>query len=199
MLRKAGSNSHRENRPTMYYPLFWDKSTQKLRLPQREYDEEQQKYILNDVLRPDEVSVYPIKDDGSEGCWYFGVDNIVNHIDYLKAEIQDNGIIYVYYRRRPNEGVQPLTTWGDSKYSATEHGTDLLKKMGIPFEYPKSIHAVEDCLRVSGCHSSAIVLDYFGGSGTTSHAVINLNKEDGVYGKRKYILIDMALFIRMLS
>jgi adenine-specific DNA-methyltransferase len=62
--------------------------------------------------------------------------------------------------------------------------------MDIPFDYPKSIHAVEDCLRVSGCHRNAVVLDYFGGSGTTSHAVINLNKEDD--GNRKYILCDMA-------
>jgi len=191
MLRKAGSNSHRENRPTMFYPLYWNKETGKLRLPEMEgYDEVKKEFIITEAPGEGEISVYPIKDDFSEGCWYFGIDNIKEHVDYLKAEVQNSGIIYVYYRRRPNEGVQPLTTWGDAKYSATEHGTDLLKKMMIPFDYPKSIHAVEDCLRVSGCHHKAIVLDYFGGSGTTSHAIINLNKIDE--GFRKYILCDMA-------
>lgn len=190
MLRKAGSNSHRENRPTMYYPLYWNQKSGKIRLPLLEYDEETKTYTILEEPNAEETVIYPIKDDRSEGCWYFGVENIKAHVDYLKAEVQSNGIIYVYYRRRPNEGVQPLTTWGDAKYSATEHGTDLLKKMDIPFDYPKSIHAVEDCLRVSGCDKNAIVLDYFAGSGTTSHAVINLNKEDE--GNRKYIQCDMA-------
>lgn len=190
MLRKAGSNSHRENRPTMYYPFYWNKATNSFRIPKMEYNEEGKAYDIQEEPTVQETVVYPVKDDGSAGCWYFGVDNIKDHIEYLKAEVQNNGITYVYYRRRPNEGVQPLTTWGDAKYSATEHGTDLLKKMDIPFDYPKSIHAVEDCLRVAGCYSNAIVLDYFGGSGTTSHAIINLNKED--HGNRRYILCDMA-------
>ena len=190
MLRKAGSNSHRENRPTMYYPFYWNKENGTFRLPEMDYIEEAKSFEIKEDPGANETVVYPVKDDGSEGCWYFGIDNIKEHVGTLKAEIQESGITYVYYRRRPNEGVQPLTTWGDAKYSATEHGTDLLKKMDIPFDYPKSIHAVEDCLRVSGCHRDAVVLDYFGGSGTTSHAVINLNKEDE--GNRKYILCDMA-------
>lgn len=190
MLRKAGSNSHRENRPTMYYPFYWNKEMGTFRVPDMDYSDEQKSYIIKEEPLSTESVIYPIKDDGSEGCWYFGIDNIKDHIGSLKAEIQPSGITYVYYRRRPNEGVQPLTTWGDAKYSATEHGTDLLKKMAIPFDYPKSIHAVEDCLRVAGCHNTALVLDYFGGSGTTSHAVINLNKGDK--GNRKYILCDMA-------
>lgn len=174
----------------MYYPIYWNKDKNTFRLPPMEYNDVTKEYEKIDPLREGEVAVYPTKDDGSAGRWYFGIENIADHIDYLKAEVQDSGITYVYYRRRPNEGVQPLTTWGDSKYSATEHGTDLLKKMDIPFDYPKSIHAVEDCLRVSGCYYDATVLDYFGGSGTTCHAVINLNKEDN--GKRKYVLCDMA-------
>ncbi len=190
MLRKAGSNSHRENRPTMYYPFYWNKESNSFRIPEMEYIEEKKAYNIKEEPTAQEIVVYPVKDDGSAGCWYFGIENIKDHVEFLKAEVQDNGLTYVYYRRRPNEGVQPLTTWGDAKYSATEHGTDLLKKMDIPFDYPKSIHAVEDCLRVAGCHRDALVLDYFGGSGTTSHAIINLNKED--LGNRKFILCDMA-------
>ena len=58
-------------------------------------------------------------------------ENTREIINELKVVRQDNGLYYVYRRRRPNEGVQPLTTWDDSIYSATEHGTDLLKRMGI--------------------------------------------------------------------
>ena len=192
LLRKAGSNSFRTDRPTMFFPFFYDKVTGTLRIPELEYNTASASYIVKELTRENEVEILPIKDDGTEGRWYLGLENTREIINELKVVRQDNGLYYVYRRRRPNEGVQPLTTWDDSKYSATEHGTDLLKRMGIPFEYPKSIHAVEDCLRVSGCHSDAIVFDYFGGSGTTSHAVMNLNKEDGEYGKRKYILIDMA-------
>ena len=55
--------------------------------------------------------------------------------------------------------------------------------------YPKSIHTVADSIRVVSGHA-AVVLDYFAGSGTTAHAVINLNREDG--GKRKYLLVEMG-------
>ena len=56
--------------------------------------------------------------------------------------------------------------------------------------FPKSIHLVEDCLRVSSFGKNDTVLDYFGGFGTTAHATINLNRQDS--GKRKYILIEMG-------
>ena len=79
-----------------------------------------------------------------------------------------------------------------TKYSATSYGTNLLKDMlgDNEFSFPKSIHLVEDCLRVSSLGKNDIVLDYFGGSGTTVHATINLNCQDE--GKRKYILIEMG-------
>jgi adenine-specific DNA-methyltransferase len=56
------------------------------------------------------------------------------------------------------------------------------------FDYPKSVYLVRDCLRVCSLLRGDVVLDYFAGSGTTGHAVINLNREDS--GERKYILVD---------
>ena len=58
------------------------------------------------------------------------------------------------------------------------------------FDFPKSVHLVADCLRVCDLVHDNIVFDYFAGSGTTGHAVINLNREDG--GRRKFILVEMA-------
>lgn len=158
-----------------------------------EYDEVSQEYITKDVLLENEIEIYPIKDDGSQGCWYFGAERAVNEVDEFKAEKQKDGRYFIYRRRRKNEGVQPTTFWDSSKYSATEHGTDLLKRIfgeQEVFSYPKSIFAEEDCLTVSGAERYSLILDYFAGSGTTGHAVINLNRKDG--GKRKYILCEMG-------
>lgn len=82
------------------------------------------------------------------------------------------------------------TIWTNGAYSATEHGSTLLKNF-IPrksFPFPKSLYAVEDALRFYVGHKpDAVVLDFFGGSGTTAHAVMRLNKQDG--GRRVFILV----------
>ena len=195
MFRKAGSNSNRNDRPTMFYPFFLNIKSGKLRLPEMEYDTNTKSYAIKGILNEGEIEIYPIKDDGTEGRWYFGLDSAINITDEFKAEHQENGEYWVYYRRRPNDGVQPTTLWFDSKYSATEHGTALLKDIfgeQETFSYPKSIHAVRDCLAVTGILNipAGNILDYFAGSGTTGHATISINREDS--GKRKYILVEMG-------
>ena len=200
LLRKAGSNSFRENRPTMYYPLFVNTNSLIVRLPKMRYEERTSEFVLEEQPLADEQIVFPIKDDGKEGRWYYGVERAVNEQHELKAVRNNRSRFDIYRRRRPNEGVQPTTSWIDSKYSATEHGTDLLKRLfgqQEKFSYPKSVYAVEDCLRVSGMQSKSIALDYFAGSGTTGHAVINLNREDN--GNRKYILCEMAEYFNSVT
>ncbi len=193
MFRKAGSNSNKKDRPTMFYAFYLNIKTNTLRLPKMEYDETNEEFAIIEKLLPDEKIIYPIKDDGSNGRWYFGLDRALGIQDEFKAIPQPNGEHWIYYRRRPNEGVQPTTLWFDSKYSATEHGTALLKAIFGEqdlFSYPKSIHAVEDCLSVTGAsdYKDCTILDYFAGSGTTGHATINFNRDDN--GKRKYILVE---------
>lgn len=75
-------------------------------------------------------------------------------------------------------------------HSASEHGAGVLKRMvpGRRFPYPKSLYAVEDCLRfVLAKKHHAVVVDFFSGSGTTAHAVMRLNKQDG--GRRQCISV----------
>ena len=86
-----------------------------------------------------------------------------------------------------------MSCWFDAKYSAVEHGTAPLKEMfdGSIFSYPKSIYAVMDSIHIAGGHKKdACILDFFAGSGTTGHAVVNLNRNDG--GRRKYILVEVG-------
>jgi adenine-specific DNA-methyltransferase len=84
----------------------------------------------------------------------------------------------------------PTTVWARDSHNAQSHGSDLLRSLvpGREFPFPKSLYAVEDCLRIcAGENKQAIVLDFFAGSGTTVHAVMRLNRQDG--GRRQCISI----------
>ena len=95
--------------------------------------------------------------------------------------------------RMSADGMLPVTWWENKEYSATEYGTNLLTKFFGKvgdFSFPKAINLVVDCLRASCIGKNSLVLDFFAGSGTTGHAVINLNREDD--GNRKFILIEQG-------
>ena len=89
-----------------------------------------------------------------------------------------------------NEQKQPKTIWNLASHSTSGHGTTMLRDIipGRRFPYPKSLYAVEDALRFAvGSRPEAIVLDFFAGSGTTAHAVMRLNRQDG--GRRQCISV----------
>jgi adenine-specific DNA-methyltransferase len=69
------------------------------------------------------------------------------------------------------------------------HGSSELKKLGIPFLFPKPTSLLKKILKITNTADNDIILDFFAGSGTTAHAVMELNKEDG--GNRKYILVQL--------
>lgn len=85
---------------------------------------------------------------------------------------------------------RPKTVWNRESHNARTGGSDLIKNLlpGRTFPYPKSLYAVEDALRfVVADRPDALVLDFFGGSGTTAHAVMRLNAADG--GRRRSIVV----------
>lgn len=84
----------------------------------------------------------------------------------------------------------PTTQWDEDSHNAQPNGTGLLAALlpGRKFPFAKSLYAVEDCLRlVVGQRRNAVVLDFFSGSGTTAHAVMRLNRQDG--GHRQCISV----------
>lgn len=98
----------------------------------------------------------------------------------------DGSVIAIYDESKIK---MPISSWHKASHNAEIHGTDLVKSFvgerGFPF--PKSLYAVEDCLRLFlSDRPDAIVLDFFAGSGTTAHAVMRLNHFDG--GRRQSIL-----------
>ena len=175
-LLKWGEQSLREDRPNMWFPL----------------------------LAPDGSESYPIRNDGKEGRWRLGKENTL--VEKLRLDPEhahwemrpfDNGIEVEGKRERwvPYEKVRDLkrsfgwSTWLDSLGYNADATRELKDIFGTKaFDTPKptalvrwlvSLHADDD----------ALILDSFAGSGTTGHAVLSLNKEDG--GNRRFIMVEM--------
>ena len=190
--KHGGANAYREKRPRLFYPIFVDNDGN-IRIPTATWIDAKGEWAVYDGQRDDETAVWPINSSGEERTWKWGMDTAREKLADLRAKPNSQGETDIYMKSRMKQGALPKTWWDDKKYSAAEHGTALLAKLfgdARGFSFPKSDKLVEDCLLSSGCDSESYVLDYFAGSGTTGHAVINLNREDG--GHRKFILVEMA-------
>lgn len=190
LLRKRGSDSERQDSPKAYYPIYF--KGQVARIPDMEWNEATKSWENITPPLDNEIVCWPIDENGTERRWRWGVETAREACHELMYK-DDAGVKIVYYKYRPPVGVTATTTWFDAQYSATEHGTGTLKNMFSeysPFSFPKSVYAVRDALYVSGANRDITALDYFAGSGTTGHAIINLNREDN--GNRKYILVEMG-------
>ena len=158
-----------------------------------EWSDSYKKWIVREAPNDNEKQVWPIDPKGEERIWRVNPDGARCRIaDREILVITKAGRQEVSLKSREPEGRKPKTLWSEPKYSATSHGTKLLLDIlgpGFHFSYPKSIHLTTDSIRY-WANQIALVLDYFAGSGTTGHAVINLNREDD--GNRKYILVEMG-------
>ena len=201
-LRRSGSEAQREDRPYMYFPFLCSKSDLSLGLLA---DDEYKKIYdgskfndsyVNELKSKYEESdfyfVLPIRNDGSKGRWRWGFKSCIEGIKtgVLFAK-QDKEKVTIYAKDEVDTTFLPKTLWYGDRYDASSKGTNILKTI-VPnsgFDYPKSIYQVQDSIHISSFKDSTI-LDYFAGSGTTAHAVINLNREDN--GNRKYILVEQG-------
>jgi len=191
--RTTGANSRRVDRPKLFYPIFVS-NNRDIRISEMEWSGDNQEWIPTEPLKENEMLVLPIDSNKTERVWNLGWERARQEANTNLVAKSVKGQWEIYRKYRPNqEGALPGTWWDHAKYSATESGTrvvkDLLGEREV-FSYPKSVYLVEDCIRVANCTGNSIVLDYFAGSGTTAHAVINLNREDD--GGRKYILVEMG-------
>lgn len=140
------------------------------------------------VVRKDKIiEVYPVDPQGIERKWRFARQSVEPIQDQLEVKYIKNRKVFDIIRSKNTFNYK--TVWTDSKYSANNHGTQLLNKIieKGSFSFPKSLYAVIDCIKAaSNEKKDAIILDFFAGSGTTGHAVLELNKKDG--GTRQFIL-----------
>jgi adenine-specific DNA-methyltransferase len=173
--RRSGGLSTPEERPNSYYPIYYSESSKKIDI----------------VEFQNSIKIYPVDSTGRKRVWRQTRPSLMLAVERGDIVIKKNDNKYVVYMKdRVKTGRKPKTIWINSKYDASSNGTVLLQKLlgrAKAFDYPKSLYAVLDFLRVFiSKKKEAVVLDYFAGSGTTGHAVLVMNKEDG--GNRKYIL-----------
>lgn len=132
--------------------------------------------------------VYPIDRQGVERKWRYARQTVESIWNMLRPKRIAGGYDIELGK---TFGVQK-SVWDDKKYDANEYGTKLVSDLipGGGFSFPKSLYTVLDSVYAGTAKDKcAIVMDFFSGSGTTAHAVMKLNAEDG--GHRKFIMIQL--------
>ncbi|GAA6142321.1 site-specific DNA-methyltransferase [Hydrogenophaga sp. 5NK40-0174] len=168
LLKKNGRNSLRKDRPTMYFPL----------------------------TAPDGSEVYPTHDNGEEAVWAMGQSGIDRHkaADTLiwKQRQRQGQTVWEPYTREfaPEDPRRPYPSiWADlpTMRQAKAFLRDVFNTADL-FDTPKPVELIERILQMMN-DPSALVLDSYAGSGTTGHAVLKQNAEDG--GNRRFLLVEM--------
>lgn len=182
-LRRTGEAAPREQRPKGWFPIFISKDNKSI-------------YVTEDdtPLHSDDVAIWPVNDDGAELSWTWSKVKITNEAHNLLLK-ENKGRYTIYKKQRA--GIDGLPSRKaksflySPEYSSTTGGNLAKDIFGYRMSAytPKAVKLLSDLI-VLGSNDSGIIIDYFAGSGTTGHAVINLNREDG--GNRKYILVEMG-------
>lgn len=183
----AESNFRRKRQDSFYAVLVNPDSKKVVGLeepPMGDYSRERTKDGL--------VRVYPLGKIGEERVWRRSYKSGLKLLKEGKLECSD---AFTIYQLIPAGERTPalFSNWIGPRYNAGSYGAQLLADIigaRNPFPYPKSVHTVEDAIFAAGLEDDATCIDFFGGSGTTAHAVINLNREDGQ--RRKFILVEMG-------
>lgn len=196
-LMRSGTadNNHRYGRPNSFYAILVDMKT--LRVMGVEPPP-----ALNDVYpREDTMEgwkrIYPLSKDGTERVWRISYNSPSLRAKDLNLliECSSSGTLYqkVYNKKTPI-----ISNWVEKKYNAGTYGSTVIKNMlgdSSAFSYPKSLYTVQDYVNAAtDVEFESTVMDFFAGSGTTAHAVMDLNKRDG--GKRSFILVEMGEYFK---
>ena len=166
-IRKEGSHSTRSERPNLWFAL----------------------------PAPDGTEVYPVKPDGTEGCWRWSMETYIENehqgiVEWVKTE---NGWQAYAKQYLDNEAVKPPETlWLHQEVGHNHSAAEELKHLlgGKVFDSPKPKELIIKMLKIATfLESGDIILDFFSGSATTAHAVMQLNSEDG--GNRRFIMVQL--------
>lgn len=166
-LRRTGGEDRREDRPTMYFP----------------------------IIAPDGTPVYPIGPTGYESRWICSPDTAKKlaeeHLLAWKKTEKDGIVKWTVYQKfyLENRTKAPGNLWNDieGNKKATRDIRTIFDSQKV-FDFPKPVGFIEKVLRI-GSNKDSIILDFFSGSATTAHAVMQLNAEDG--GNRKFIMVQL--------
>ncbi len=179
-LRKRGGADTKQARPTLYYPLYTNKEDGRIYLEQKDEDD---------------VTIMPMKSDGSEGCWRWSKEKVTENLDRIRASrssIKDKWNVSYQVRLVENgktRVAKPKSVWIGSQFSS-DSGTKALKELisDVSDLAPKPVGFIKTIVQQS-TEEDDIILDFFAGSGTTGQAVLELNREDG--GNRRFVLVQL--------
>ena len=182
-LRKRGTHDERTDRPNLFYPFFFNQETGELIVGG------------NDEKTPDGfIRIEPMKSKDVQGTWRWGQDTANAQKTYIHPRYMPNKqqwSLFEWEYLDERGAAKPTTLW-DFKDVNSERGTEVfIKYLGFKkedFPNPKPVGTIQRILQIATAGDD-IILDSFAGSGTTAHAVLNMNKADG--GHRKFILVEM--------
>jgi len=196
---RTGTNDKRSDRPKLFYPIFVSDNND-IRIPDMEWSgdiEPYGAYILKEEPASNETIVYPVAEKNGNTIdknWHRGHIRVQSDFNEYRARRDHAGKISIDFKTRIDEDSTPITWWDRKEYASANYGAAELKALfgEKPFDFPKALMLVADCIRASTNTIHSCVLDYFTGSGTTGHAVIGLNRDDG--GSRKFLLVEMGAY-----
>ena len=182
-LRKRGTHDERTDRPNLFYPFFFNQETGELIVGG------------NDEKTPDGfIRIEPMKSKDVQGTWRWGQDTANAQKTYIHPRYMPNKqqwSLFEWEYLDERGAAKPTTLW-NFKDVNSERGTEVfIKYLGFKkedFPNPKPVGTIQRILQIATAGDD-IILDSFAGSGTTAHAVLNMNKSDG--GHRKFILVEM--------
>lgn len=175
-LRKRGANSRREDRPNLYYSIFFNPLTKQLQLDKEE----------------GYIEIVPKLSDGADGNWRWGKSTFLEKKHYLITKMSNKKYEIFEKVYLENNGESKTTKMKsflfDSDYT-TDTATTVFKSVldNVQFNNPKSTFLLQDLIKISTKNKNEVILDFFAGSGTTLHATLQINDKDN--GNRQCILV----------
>ena len=181
-LRKTGENDLREDRPNLFYYFHYNQETGDF-YPSRE-SEGKEGYVV----------IRPLREDGKEGNWRWGIDTAKAQISQLTPKFMPTRKVWGVMQMDYLEGrplIKPTSAW-TFKDVNSERGTEDFISLGFDkriFPKPKPVGTIMRCISLTSKNDNDIILDFFSGSATTAQSVFQVNTEDGV--NRKFILVQL--------
>lgn len=167
------------NRPNLRYPFYVDT------------EDKDNNGFCKVYLKKKEglTEVYPITVNGFDSVWRWGKkEKASEHLSELAARIGTDGIIRIYQKMRKLT-EEPKTVLINKEYISIKGTREIQNILGIGiFDFPKPLNLIKLFESIATSENS-IILDFFSGSATTAHAVMQLNAEDG--GHRKFIMVQL--------
>lgn len=184
-LRNRNPKFGKHNRPLLFYPIYVNPNV---------IDKDGFNPVSLTFSNEYYIKVEPYNSVGKESCWRWGKNKA--HLNIHQNTLDSNLIAkkkadgqYNIYEKYRKTTYTPKSIWDENAF-LTETGTVELHNLGFSneFDFPKPISLIKRCVQLA-TEEDDIILDFFAGSGTTAHAVMQLNKEDG--GNRHFICIQL--------